>query len=590
MRTLLRHIAIVLAVGLVTLLTNLGGPRLWDRDEPRNAGCAEEMLARGDWVTPYFNGELRTHKPALLYWLMMASYAVFGSGEFAARFVSVACGIGTAVCVYLLGRRLFNARAGLWAAVALLTALMFDVAARAATPDSLLVFLITLAITIFVLRVRWNWSAPAGPLPEDRPGLAWGDWAVIYAVMGLAVLAKGPAGMLLPGAALFVFLLLARTPQPPVEPRPLLPWPRLRWIEDLLRPLAPANLVGTVAAMRWDLALAAVLLVAGPWYLWVAIRTDGEWVHEFFWVHNVQRATEPLERHSGPFWYYLPAILLGFFPWSVFAVPLGIDAAGRIEMRDRGRWPLTLLVVWVAVVVGLFSAASTKLPSYVTPCYPALALLVGHFVDRWIQRREASGAFWNGAAFVALAASGVAVLVALPLSLRFAIPGRLPGEEALGLLGLVPLTAGGVAWFLSHAERRFEAAWTCAVGAICLVTLLFGFAALRVDRHQRLGELIAAVNTAEADEVAAFGVLESTWTYYLARPVRFFEEAEADDAAEFLERNGLLITDARRAQSIRKRARVEVLCRTPYFLRDSQLVLLRLARTRIAADVPPPPR
>ena len=76
---------VMLLAGLV-FFTNLGGPRLWDRDEPRNAGCAWEMIERGDWVTPVFNDELRSHKPVLLYWFTMAAYAVFGVNEFAARF------------------------------------------------------------------------------------------------------------------------------------------------------------------------------------------------------------------------------------------------------------------------------------------------------------------------------------------------------------------------------------------------------------------------------------------------------------------------------------------------------------------------
>ena len=130
----LRHHLLIVAVAIPVLFFRLGEARLWDRDEPRNARCAVEMLERADWIVPYFNDELRTHKPVLLYWLMMAAYAIFGVNEFAARFWSAALGVGTVLCTYHLGARLFNRQAGLWAALALTPALMFDVASRAATP------------------------------------------------------------------------------------------------------------------------------------------------------------------------------------------------------------------------------------------------------------------------------------------------------------------------------------------------------------------------------------------------------------------------------------------------------------------------
>ncbi|MBI2480376.1 MAG: glycosyltransferase family 39 protein, partial [Planctomycetia bacterium] len=147
----LRQLTLVAAVTSVVMFTNLGGPRLWDRDEPRNAECAAEMQARGDWVTPVMNAELRTHKPVLLYWLMMTAYSVFGVNEFSARFWSAGLAVGTAICTYVIGRRLFDDRVGTWAGIIIATVLMFDIAGRAATPDSALIFFSTLAITLYVV-------------------------------------------------------------------------------------------------------------------------------------------------------------------------------------------------------------------------------------------------------------------------------------------------------------------------------------------------------------------------------------------------------------------------------------------------------
>ena len=145
------QIAIILLVTITVFFTNLGVPRLWDRDEPRNAGCAAEMLARNDWVVPIFNSQLRPHKPALLYWLMMSAYSVFGVNEFSARFWSALLAVGTCLATYMIGRRLFDSTIGLVSAIALATSMMFVVAARAATPDSVLVFCSTVSLMFFAL-------------------------------------------------------------------------------------------------------------------------------------------------------------------------------------------------------------------------------------------------------------------------------------------------------------------------------------------------------------------------------------------------------------------------------------------------------
>src|SRR5437762_2744228 len=118
---MLRDQACVAAVALVVFFTNLGGPKLWDDDEPRNAACAREMLERGDPIVPTFNHQWRTDKPALLYWLMMGSYTVFGANEFAARFPSAVLGLSTALLVYHLGRLLFRREVGLWAGLVMAT-------------------------------------------------------------------------------------------------------------------------------------------------------------------------------------------------------------------------------------------------------------------------------------------------------------------------------------------------------------------------------------------------------------------------------------------------------------------------------------
>src|SRR5689334_214087 len=146
-----RHVALLLAISALTFFVNLGVPRLWDRDEPRNAGASLEMLRRGDWIVPMFNGELRVHKPVLINWFMMSAFAVFDDPEFAARFWSAALAAGTVLMTYAIGRRLFNPSVGVWGGVVLATSLQFPFEARAATPEMLFAFFLTAAMLVFVL-------------------------------------------------------------------------------------------------------------------------------------------------------------------------------------------------------------------------------------------------------------------------------------------------------------------------------------------------------------------------------------------------------------------------------------------------------
>lgn len=505
MRQFWLHHAIIIFVAGVVLFTNLGGPRLWDRDEPRNAGCASEMLARGDWCVPTFNAELRAHKPVLLYWLMMLAYSVFGVNEFSARFWSAFLAAGTAIATYHIGRRLFHPQVGLWAAVILATSLMFDVAGRAATPDSVLIFFSTLALMIYVLAAFRDGTTY---FPSSWPLVA-----LMYAVMGAAVLAKGPVGAVLPTAVIGMFLLVKRLPKGEEEEKQR-SWGRK--ILAMLRPFAPMHFLRTCWQMRPLTCLAAVAVVALPWYVWVGMRTDGEFLRVFLGEHNFGRATSAMEHHSGTLLYYPVAILVGFFPWSVFAGAVSIGVVSRIRRGDRWSPGYIFALCWVGVYVGLFSLAQTKLPSYVTPCYPALALLTGCFMHHWIRGDAVASSLWPRLSLASLGLVGLVLMVGLPLASRR----YLPGEEWLGAIGLIPL-AGAILGFVFVGKSRIRtAAISFASTAVIFTTLLFGVASVRVGRHQQNHILLATIGKYSDDpSVGAFGCLEPTWVFYGDRPI-----------------------------------------------------------------------
>ena len=323
MKETCQHYAWIFAIAGAVFFINLGGPKLWDRDEPRNAGCAREMLARNDWVVPMFNNELRVHKPVLLYWFMMTAYAVFEDQELAARFWSAVCGLGTALATYHIGRRLFTAQIGLWSAAILSSCMMFPVAARAATPDSVLIFFTTLATLVYVY----------GAFPSQEPSprqlacaarsarayfpRSWAAAALMYALMGMAVLAKGPIGVILPTAVIGMFLLLVRLPSSgasPCRPRHLLGRTLFHW----LRPFAPRHFLATCWSMRPLTALAASLAIALPWYV-VGLRTT---------AIGREGSSRPSSAAPWSPWKAMTADLLlprgdpvEFLPWSLLLIP-----------------------------------------------------------------------------------------------------------------------------------------------------------------------------------------------------------------------------------------------------------------------------
>ncbi len=598
MASTLRQLIIVALVAVVVLFTNLGGPRLWDRDEPRNAGCTAEMLARGDLITPVFDGELRTHKPILLYWLMMASYAVFGVSEFSARFWSAALGVGTACLTYAMGRRLFSPQVGFWAAIIVVTTLMFDVASRAATPDGVLIFWSTAALAVFVWgtfpAVKQGEQA-AGP---DRLFPGWPIAALMYGCMGMAILAKGPVGLLLPTAVAGMYLLVHTLPTRTAAVSHGWINQGIRWVGAMLRPFAPRHFVHTCWRMRPITALLVSLAVALPWYLAVSWRTDGQWVRGFLMDHNLGRAAQSLEGHSGSLLFYPLALLVGFFPWSVFAVPTLLETVRRIRRKDAPSAAYVLVACWIGVYIGLFSLAKTKLPSYVTPCYPAVALLVGSFVDAWIRGRALSAPYWPRAALACLATVGIGILVAVPfVAARF-----LPGEQWLALLGGIPLLTAVAAYVFVRRQAAGRAALTFGVGAVLLTTSLFAIGAARVDRHQTFHTFLATIDQRSREpEIGTLGVLEPSWVFYIGRPLEhlFAPELMPDVPADtsmvgrprtndwqikpywnvwqYLSQSPdrYVITTVGQLEQIGTLPdRVMVLARTPYFLRNEELVLL----------------
>ncbi|MFH1406729.1 MAG: glycosyltransferase family 39 protein [Candidatus Omnitrophota bacterium] len=316
----MKRISLVLIIILAAygiFFFRLGERSLWDPDEPRYAQAAREMLETGDFITPTFNHELRFDKPPLTYWLITLAYKIFGVSEFSARFFPALFGLGTIFLTYLIATVLADKKAGFISAAVLATSAEFAVLSRVCTPDIILCFFITLAVFLFL---------------KKRLILSFG-------AMALAVLTKGPVGLVLPALIFGMFILFAKK-----------------------REYAPPKDIFIGGAL--------FLILALPWYYLVISQHGKGYVESFFVFHHLERFFSSEFHHSEPFYYYIPMFLAGFLPWSVF-LPWAI--------KNK---PKLFLILWAAVPFVLFSLSKAKIPNYILPMFPAAAIMVGDFIEK----------------------------------------------------------------------------------------------------------------------------------------------------------------------------------------------------------------
>lgn len=420
--SLLRDAGLVVAAALTVLLVNLGGPPLFDDDEPRNAGCSLAMLDSGDWVVPTFNGELRVHKPPLVNWVQMAGITVAGRNELGVRIGSVVLTTGSCLLTWRVGYLLFSPAIGLTTGLVMAGCVWTAIGGRAATPDAPLVFATTCML----------WLLAGGLDARGQLRLSPTRAAMLGICTGLAILAKGPVGLIVPAVAALLFAI---------------------WQS---RESRAAGVTPWVAAMRAILDLRPVLVTSLtavtclPWYLWVGVRTDWEWPRRFFLEHNLDRFTAPLEGHSGSFAYYPLVLLVGLFPWSVASLIAASHTVRQfwVEQTPAQLAGRRLLVAWVVAWIGFFTIAGTKLPGYIWPAYPALAVLVAAFWQTWSQEPSRSDR-WMPIAWCSLIVAGLAFACIEPLAASRGLPASLGSAGGWFIAaGLVTSLGGVAAWML----------------------------------------------------------------------------------------------------------------------------------------------
>ena len=490
------HCIALFSIASALAFPGLGAPSLWDDDEGVNAECAREMSEVGTHIVPLFNWELRTAKPIFLYWLLQISYDAFGADEFAARLPSALAYLGSVLLTYGLGRRMFDATTGLLAGMIAASTLELAKLGHACTPDSVLVFFLLLYFWAFWRGHeddRRSWYLPCG------------------AASALAMLTKGPVGLVLPIAIVGVYLL---------------------WHREGRRLLDRRMIGGTVV---W-------ILVAVPWYAIVTAETKGEWTWAFFLKENLGRSAEPMENHRGPPIYYLGVALVFFAPWSAFLFGVLRDAWTRSRLDGPERRAVRFLLLWVTVVIALFTPLATKLPHYIAPAYPALAILTASYLVRWMRGEFAMPGWVRIVAIVGFVLTGLSVAGAMLVAggaaefWEFTRKLRdIPGLEWWAPLGLLPIVGGLLFAHFSQRGQRQRAVTALAVSTLLFVGSLVAEPPAVVDRAKAVKVLVAESGARDLHRDVRVGSHEYTQpsiTFYVGRKVERLRSPE--DAAAFL--------------------------------------------------------
>jgi 4-amino-4-deoxy-L-arabinose transferase-like glycosyltransferase len=524
----------VLTIGGIVFFWHLGSVGLIDETEPLFAEAARQMTVSGDWITPYFNGDQRFDKPPLIYWLTAIAYQTIGVNEWAARLPSALAAIALMGLVFYTLQRFSTSEfpdrsatpwlpAYLGSAAIALNPLMI-IWSRTGVSDMLLTTCVSAALLIFFFgyaeadqfgKLLTHLPQPSTQTSKFKPQnltLPSRWYLVSYVLMGLAVLAKGPIGVVLPVLIIAPFLLYVGQ------------W-RQVWRE--MRPLLGAVII---------------LAIALPWYVLVTLANGQAFLESFFGYHNFERFTEVVNRHAAPWYFYFIVVLLGFAPWSVY-LPVAI---ARLQFWKRSVWryqprsqQLGLFAFfWFVSIFSFFTIAVTKLPSYVVPLMPAAAILVALFWSQSIPQSAQSlpwsiklSGLLNGGLFGAIAA----VILYAPHWLetdpdepKLASMLQASGLMTWGLaIAVLTVLVGGWLWW------RRQSGWLWLVNLVAILTLFVAVlmpAMFLVDSQRQL-PLRQLAQTAQQimqpqERLVMVGHGKPSVVFYSQQQVRFMRDGE----------------------------------------------------------------
>ncbi|WP_296225205.1 glycosyltransferase family 39 protein [Ralstonia sp. UBA689] len=466
---------------LAVWLGTLGYRHLIPTDEGRYAEIAREMFTSGDWVTIRYNDLKYFEKPPLQMWGTALAYTLFGVGDWQARLFTAISGIVGIVFSMLAAARWWGKRVAVISGLVLVSAPMWNVGAHFNSLDMGVAGCMTMALASLLLAQH-----PHATCAQQR-GWMWACWAS----MALAVLSKGLIGVVLPGFVLVVYTLVARD---------WALWRRLHLVTGLI----------------------VFFAVSAPWFVLISARNpEFAW---FFFVHeHFQRFTSSVHNRSEPLWYFVPLLLAGFLPWLAQLPGAARLTLARNETAVNGFRPTLLLGLWAGLIFAFFSISNSKLPGYIFPIIPAMAVLAALVLEQTSERAWR----WQLKAFLALALIGLAASGYVATMSSDMYPNAVFSRFAVFLA--VAFAAGAAfTWLaLRVGSKRFES----LVAFACAWFLTFTAATLG---HEAFGrsmsgiDLVPTVKPWLKPGVPFYAVerLDHTMPVYLGKPAIMVQEPD----------------------------------------------------------------
>jgi len=471
----------------IVWLGSLAWRHLIPSDEGRYAEIAREMLESGNWIVPRYNGYLYFEKPPLQMWANALTFQLFGLGEWQARLWT---GITSFFSILLVGftvYRIWGIRAGTISALVLASSPLWIIGGHFNSLDMGIAFFMSATLCTLILALH----APE----ESREEKSW--MLTCWAMMALSVLSKGLIGIVLPGFVLIVYSITGRD---------WYSWKRMHWL--------------------WGIFL--FFLITMPWFVLIAEQHPS--FLNFFFIHeHFERFTTNEHQRSAPWFFFIPLLLVGVIPWILHlprAILIGFNS--RQDLSNSFK-PLWLCLTWVVCITIFFSLSNSKLPGYIFPVIPALAILIGYSIWLLLENKHQL----NPVGMTIWAAQLILFSLIFLIGLFFVPKIALTGEvyEAQGyaiyakLIG-ISLGIGLVGCLLAWIYRKN------AIKSILVFSSTMIMVALTAGTgHESVGRLLSGFDLAQkakplihpSDTLYGVRMLDHTVPFYLEHPLVMVE-------------------------------------------------------------------
>jgi 4-amino-4-deoxy-L-arabinose transferase-like glycosyltransferase len=519
----LGNVTILIILAAMLFLFKLGSFSLYDAAETTYGEFTKGILRTGDWLTLHYNGQIIFDKPPLYYWLAAGLSLIFGLNEWVLRIWATLAGVLTVVTTYYLGKELYNERTGFFSGLISLTAFQFLIQSRIAELDIVLTLFMMLGLLLWL---KWYKT-------EKRTFII-----LAYCPLALGMLIKGLLAVALPGFAVLLFLFFRKE-------------------LNKIKAMAPL----------WGILIIAVIGL--PWYILEYLRHGQIFLDFALGFLFLSRFQGVVSGHTGPWFYYFLALTLGFAPWSHF-IPLSLwrsikQLTTNYKLQNNSAELLILCFVIPAFIV--FSIAKTKIPNYILPLYPFLAMMVGKL---WADFLD------DNSTFKSMLISHLCLAVVVILVFIAAV---IAGSQYTGLyqamlpqltlLGLV-MAVGSIASILLFCSQRYLASFYVLPIMVFALTFILTIQTLPMIENYKgtkeLGQKVAAVIKPN-EQIAAYNVGNRPGiVFYNVKPVIYLKN-EKELAAFLKNKRGYCFTTVNEANNLKNKIL--------FSFNNSDLVVLR---------------